>query len=107
MVYINSRGEVIDDSRPSPTNIFWKVVTFIVLFFKSLIGIEDATTARKKDDDLGRPKYSFPSGGGGGSGGSGGSGGGPRKFGPRGFKSVTDLPPPPMPMGGCAGGACG
>lgn len=110
MVYINSKGEVVDDSRPSPMNSFWKFITFIVLFFKSLIGIEDKPD-KKKDDNIGGSgpitgSGSFrPGGGGGGSGGKP-SDQGPRKFGPRGFKSILDLPPPPPPMG-CSGGACG
>lgn len=108
MVYINSRGEVIDDSRPTPTNIFWKVVMFFVLFFKTLVGIEDKPD--KKNDDGRGPTPGGSSGGffGGGGGGSKPSDNdkGPRKFGPRGFKSITDLSPPPMP-GGCSGGACG
>lgn len=114
MVYINSRGEVVDDTRPSPTNIFWKFITFIVLFFKSLIGIEEKPD-KKKDDNIGGsgPVSGGFFGGGGGGRPGGGSGGpsdnkGNRKFGPRGFKSVTDLSPPPTPMmGGCSGGACG
>lgn len=110
MVYINSRGEIIDDSRPSPTNIFWKFVTFIVLFFKSLVGIED-TPNRKKDDNVGGsgPISGFFGGGGGGGRPSGGpdNNRGPRKFGPRGFKSITELSPPPTPMMGCSGGGCG
>lgn len=109
MVYINSRGEVVDDTRPSPVNIFWKFIAFITLFFKSLIGIEDRPDKKKDGNNEGsRPK---PSGffGGGGSGGKPGDSKGPRKFGPRGFKSITDLSPPPAPpmMGGCSGGACG
>lgn len=110
MVYINSRGEVVDNTRPSPTNIFWRFITFIVLFFKSLVGIEDKPDKKNEGPRGG----SAPSSGGGffGGGGSGKPGdgkGGPRKFGPRGFKSVTDLTPPPPPpmMGGCSGGACG
>lgn len=110
MVYINSRGEVVDESRPTPSNIFWKIITFFVLFFKSLVGIED--TSGKKNDNRGRgPAPGSNSGffGGGGSGGGrpgDGDGKGTRKFGPRGFKSVTDLAPPPPPMG-CSGGSCG
>lgn len=110
MVYINSRGEVVDDTTRSPTNIFWKFITFIVLFFKSLIGIEDKPN--KKDDNIGGSgpvSSGFFGGGGGGGRPGGGSGGndnkGTRKFGPRGFKSITDLPPPPATT--CAGGACG
>lgn len=115
MVYINSKGEVVDDSRPSPTNIFWKIITFFVLFFKSLIGIDTAPD-KKKDNDIGGSgsiKGGFSGGsGGGGSGGGGGPKppgdpkGGLRKFGPRGFKTISDIRSPP-PMGGCAGGACG
>lgn len=113
MVYINSRGEVVDDTRPTPQNIFWKFITFIVMFFKSLVGIEDKPN-NKKDDNIGGsgPVSSNFYGGGGGGGnwkpGGGGSDKGPRKFGPRGFKSITDLSPPPTPMmGGCSGGGCG
>lgn len=111
MVYINSRGEVMDDTRPTPTNIFWRVIAFFVLFFKSLVGIEDKPD--KKNDDRTRGGATGSSGGffgGGGSGpGNDNKGSGPRKFGPRGFKSITDLSPPPPPpmMGGCSGGACG
>jgi hypothetical protein len=108
MVYINSRGEVVDDTRATPANIFWKLITFFVLFFKTLIGIEDSSS--KKNDNLGRGPAPGNSGGGGFFGGGGGGkpsdNKGPRKFGPKGFKSITDLTPPPM-MGGCSGGACG
>lgn len=108
MVYINSRGEVVDDTRPSPTNIFWKIITFFVLFFRSLLGIEDKPD-KKNDDRNRRGTTGFSSGFFGGGGGGGGpsndnKGSGSRKFGPRGFKSVTDLPPAPPP---CAAGACG
>lgn len=108
MVYINSRGEVVDDSTNTPMNIFWRVITFLVLYFKSLVGIEEKSD--KKND--GRPNAGSNSGGFFGGGGNGGGGSnsakGSRKFGPRGFKSITDLSPPPTPMaGGCSGGACG
>lgn len=110
MVYINSRGEVVDDTTASPTNIFWKFITFIVMFFKSLVGIEDRPH-KKNDGNIGGsgPISGGFYGGGKPGGGSGGSDtkGGPRKFGPRGFKSITDLSPPPTPMGGCSGGVCG
>lgn len=112
MVYINSRGEVVDDSAPTPSNIIWKFITFFVLFFKSLVGIEDKP-AKKDDKNIGGSgpiTSNFHGGGGGGGRPSGGSSGpkGTRKFGPRGFKSITDLSPPPTPMmGGCSGGACG
>lgn len=108
MVYINSRGEVVDDTRPTPSNIFWKFITFILLFFKSLVGIEDKPD-KKKEDRLGGG--SGPTSGGFHGGGSSkpGDSKGSRKFGPRGFKTITDLssPPPPPMMGGCSGGACG
>lgn len=113
MVYINSRGEVVDDTQSTPVNIFWKVINFFVLFFKSLVGIEDRID--KRDDD--RSRGTRPTGSAGGGNGFSGGGGNskpnddnrPRKFGPRGFKSITDLTPPPAPpmMGGCSGGACG
>lgn len=108
MVYINSHGEVVDDSRPSPTNVIWKFITFIILFFRSLVGLEDKPN--KKNDNIGG---SGPISGGFGGGGNGGRPGGgpsndskkgPRGFGPRGFKSILDLPPTPSP---CSGGACG
>ena len=112
MVYINSRGEVVDDSQPTANNIFWRFITFFVLFFKSLIGIEDSPD--RKNDDKGRGSSARPGGSGGGFFGGGGGSSRPsgdnrgtRKFGPRGFKSVTDLPPPPPMMGGCSGGGCG
>lgn len=111
MVYINSRGEVIDETRPTPSNIFWRIIEFFVLFFKSLIGIEDKPD--KKNEDRGTGPGSGSGGFFGGGGGGGGTkkpgdgkGSGPRQFGPRGFRSITDLPPPPM-VGGCSGGACG
>lgn len=103
----------MDDTRPSPTNIFWKFITFIVMFFKSLIGIEDRPDKKNDGNIGGSGPVSGGFYGGGGSGGRPGGGGsdnkgGPRKFGPRGFKSITDLSPPPTPMmGGCSGGACG
>lgn len=114
MVYINSRGEVVDDTRRTATNIFWRFIEFVVMFFKSLVGIEDKPNS-KKDDNVGGSgpiSSDFYGGGGGGGGRPGGSGSndnkGQRKFGPRGFKSITDLSPPPTPMmGGCSGGACG
>lgn len=28
---LNLGGEVVDDTRPTPTNIFWKVIAFFVL----------------------------------------------------------------------------
>lgn len=112
MVYINSRGEVIDDSRASPVNIFWKIVNFIILFFKSLIGIEDKPDKKNDSNIGGSGPVSGGFYGGGGGGKPNGSGGpsnsnGNRKFGPRGFKSITDLSPPPTPMMGCSGGGCG
>jgi len=110
MVYINSRGEVVDDTKPTVTNIFWRIVAFFVLFFKTLVGIEDKVDKKNDDRPVGRTSGSQGGGGffgGGGSGpGNDNKGSGPRKFGPRGFKSITDLPPPPPPMG-CSGGACG
>lgn len=115
MVYINSKGEVVDETQSTPTNIFWRFITFFVLFFKSLIGIEDRPDKKNDDKTKGgsRPTSGgFYGGGGSGGGGGGGNskpGDGTRKFGPRGFKSITDLSPPPPPpmMGGCSGGACG
>ena len=101
----------MDNTSPTATNIFWKVIAFIMMFFKSLVGIEDKLD--KKNDNKSRSGPAGSSGGffGGGGGGSGPANdnkrGGPRKFGPRGFKSITDLAPPPPPMGGCSGGACG
>lgn len=114
MVYINSKGEVVDDTRSTPTNIFWRFINFFVLFFTSLIGFENRVD--KKNDDRDRGGSSRPGGstGGGGGGFFGGGGNnkpgddkGTRKFGPRGFKSITDLAPPPPTMGGCSGGSCG
>lgn len=112
MVYINSRGEVVDDNRASPANFFWRFITFIILFFKSLAGIEDHPNSKKDDNIGGSGPVSGRNNGGGGGGRPGGGGGGrpsnddkrPKGFGPRGFKSITDLPPTPSP---CAGGACG
>lgn len=82
--------------------------------FKSLIGLEDKPN-KKKDDNIGGsgPISGGFGGGGSGGGGGGGSGGrkgpgndpGTRKFGPKGFRSITDLPPPAMPS--CCGSSCG
>lgn len=105
MVYINSRGEVIDDTASTPTNTFWKIITFFILFFKSMLGFEDKPN-KKDGKNIGGSRSM--SGGFHGGGGSSGDSKGERKFGPRGFKSITDLSPPPTPMvGGCSGGACG
>lgn len=108
MVYINSRGEVVDDTRTTPSNIFWRIIQFFVLFFKSLVGIEDKPDKKNEDRGTGSGSSSggFFGGGGGAKKPSDGKGGGPRQFGPRGFRSITDLPPPPV-VGGCSGGACG
>lgn len=77
--------------------------------FKSLVGIEERPD-KKNDGNIGGsgPVSGgfFGGGGGGGGGGSNSNNKGPRKFGPKGFKSITDLPPPPPSMG-CSGGACG
>lgn len=78
-----------------------------------MIGI-DTAIAKKRDSDIGGSgpiSGGFNGGGGGGGGGSGPKPpgdpkGGLRKFGPRGFKTISDIRSPP-PMGGCAGGACG
>lgn len=116
MVYINSKGEVVDETQATPTNIFWRFITFFILFFKTLIGIEDKPDKKNDDRSRGGSTGAGGSTGGGGGGFFGGGGGGnekpgngDRKFGPRGFKSITDLTPPPPPpmMGGCSGGGCG
>lgn len=111
--YKTTTTNMIVSSRRSRRNLF------LPSSFKSLVGIEDKPD-RSKDDNIGGsgPVSGGFYGGGGGSGGRPGGGGGgggggsssdkgQRKFGPRGFKSITDLTPPPRPMGGCSGGACG
>ena len=63
----------------------------------------------KKDDRASARPSTYSSGFNGGGGGGGkpsDDSKGPRKFGPRGFKSVTDLSPPPTPMMGCSSGGC-
>jgi len=86
MVYVNDRGEIV--GRPpfswsSPVAIFWAVVNFFGLFFRTLVTPTSDDTNKRKGGS--GPRFGGFSGGGGPGGGGGRRGG---------------VGPPPMGMGG-------
>nr|XP_023016055.1 glycine-rich selenoprotein-like [Leptinotarsa decemlineata] len=117
MVYVNN-GQV---HQSPPWNfqriirLFDGIIMFFVLFFKSLVGIDNISSVEDRSGRSGTFRGSGRGGGGGG-GGWGSGGGGGRPYGPGGggggggaggprFKTMRDINPPTV--GGCAGGSCG
>ncbi|KAH9525946.1 uncharacterized protein LOC124495559 [Dermatophagoides farinae] len=110
MVYINSRGEIVDHEPitwKTPFKFLLRFIWFFINFFLTLFGMSDRSDSMKRYF-LGSSGYS--SGGGGGGGNDypgGGGGGGVGGFGGRPRRIATLPRNSPIGMSTCPGGSCG
>ncbi|UXI21326.1 hypothetical protein NH340_JMT07269 [Sarcoptes scabiei] len=112
MVYINSRGEILEKEPftwRTPWKFLLKLIWSLINFFLTMFGFSDQKSSSIRRYFLGSNGYSNDGnddhhsgpGGGGRNGGSGG-GGGPR------FRTIGSLPRnSPIGMSTCPGGSCG
>lgn len=107
MVYINSRGEILEQEPitwKTPFKIVLRFVWFFINFFLTLFGLSDRSDSMKRYF-LGSSGYSSGGGNDGGHGPGGGGGGGYGGGRPR---RIATLPRnSPIGMSTCPGGSCG
>lgn len=124
MVYISSSGEVLPEepySWKSPLRSLWKVISFVIDFFLTMVGLEHHWRQSKVNRYFSSSSSSYygddndprPGGGGGGGGrlGGGPSGSGARPPGGDGLSRRSNIHTLPrnssIGVSPCAGGACG
>ncbi|CAB09004.1 Glycine Rich Secreted Protein [Caenorhabditis elegans] len=110
MVYIDKDGNVLEKKQKGIVEMIVGFFTFIMLFFRSLLGFTSPTNRNSNSQDYRNIVRGGGVNGAGGGGNAyrrngGGGGGGGRNIG--GLPTSSGVAPPPMGGGCCGGGGCG